>query len=159
MRDGSISINPKYYTHSIGWMCEPKWLCDVINGDTVVPLRNGSGTLTLTIGNSSISCPVTVSGIEGSLDYIESDGTQYIDTGYFPKYYTTASIYCNPTYNINSAWGHLFGSDNIMKLQWAGSETKLSVVRQGMNYNLYTTSFLGEDVKLEFDNDPVDLTV
>ena len=159
LRDGFIPIDTKYYTHSIGWICEPKWLCDVINGDTVVPLRNGSGTLTLTIGGSSVSCPVTVSGIEGSLDYIESDGTQYIDTGYFPKYYTTASIYCNPTYNINSAWGHLFGSDNIMKLQWAGSETKLSVVRQGMNYNLYTTSFLGEDVKLEFDNDPVDLTV
>jgi len=80
-------------------------------------------------GGQGISIDITITGIDEALEYIQSDGTQYIDTGYNPKYYTTATIFCNPTYNTNATWSHLFGADNLMKLQWAGSETKLSVVR------------------------------
>lgn len=153
IQEVDFALTPVYTSDTVTWTTTPAGLCDVINGNQVVPLKNGSGTLKMTCGSYSASCPISISGVNDKLSYIESDGTQYIETNYEPKYYASYELSCN--FNFGSmTWGHLLASDNFFKLQWQGSGNNLAINRQNLTYIIDTTTLEGTDVVLRVTNVP-----
>lgn len=131
-------VLPQNTSDKIEWSTNPIGLCDVINGNKVIPLKNGSGTLTLTCGKYSASCSISISGVNNKLNYIQSDGTNCINTEYVPTYYTDIEASFNAHYDANDfKWNHFISSDNMFKLQWSGA-SKFSIWKQGLQYQIGT---------------------
>ena len=73
----------------------------------------GGGTdVRLTMTDVEIPVDVTIPDGYDELEYIESDGSQYIDTGYKPKTNTKVELVCEIHNNVYSSWAVLFGSRN-----------------------------------------------
>lgn len=118
------TVEPSDTTDTVTWSVEPTGIATVNNG-VVTPVANGECTITATCGTQSANCNVTVSGMSESggdtgdytdIEYIESTGTQYINTHIVPtastKIELVAEISASKTYD------HIFGSDIFMKTQW-----------------------------------------
>lgn len=78
----TATVTPDGCTDVVTWESDNSSIATVIDG-VVTAVANGSATITATCGEYSASCIVSVYGIEvyTALTYIESSGTQYIDTG------------------------------------------------------------------------------
>ena len=82
------TVTPSDTTDTVAWSSDAPSIASVSNG-VVMAKANGSATITATCGAYSATCAVSISGIEEAvipsgyekLNYIESSGTQYIDTG------------------------------------------------------------------------------
>lgn len=120
----SVVVSPTNCTDTVTWSVSPTGIVTVKNG-VVTPVANGTCTITATCGSQSATCAVTVSGIsEGGGDtggytdisYIESTGTQYINTRIVPT--TSTKIELVAEMSASKQYDHIFGSDNFMKVQW-----------------------------------------
>lgn len=76
------------------------------------------------------------------LDYIESTGTQYIDTGYKPNNNTRVVLDFQITNNLNAING-LFGSRNV-----SSATATLSFDFWGYNSTTFRTNFFGQDATI-----------
>ncbi|MGN0776752.1 MAG: CotH kinase family protein [Candidatus Ventricola sp.] len=88
----TATVTPSDTTDTVVWSSDNSSIASV-NGGVVTAKANGSATITATCGDYSATCIVSVSGIEAGgvtdglptgytrLSYIESNGTQYINTG------------------------------------------------------------------------------
>lgn len=87
----TATVMPDNTTDTVVWASDDTSVCTV-SGGVVTSKANGNATITATCGAYSDTCTVTVSGIEEggestlptgymAVDYIQSDGNQYIDTG------------------------------------------------------------------------------
>ena len=96
---------------------EPSSSKVLLNG-VVTPILNGSCTITVACGSYSDTCSVTVSGMSDYIDisYIESTGTQYINTRIVPTASTKIELVAEMS--ASKAYDHIFGSDIFMKAQW-----------------------------------------
>ena len=120
----SVVVSPDNCTEAITWSVSPTGIVTVKNG-VVTPIRNGQATITATCGSYSDTCAVTVSGMSESgggtgdytdISYIESTGTQYINTRIVPT--TSTKIELVAEMSASKQYDHIFGSDNFMKVQW-----------------------------------------
>lgn len=120
----SVVVSPDNCTETIAWSVSPSGIVTVKNG-VVTPIRNGEATITATCGSYSDTCAVTVSGMSESggdtgdytdISYIESTGTQYINTHIVPT--TSTKIELVAEMSASEHYDHIFGSDNFMKVQW-----------------------------------------
>lgn len=156
IQEVDFEIMPINTSDKIEWYTEPAGLCDVINGNRVVPLKNGSGMLILSCGSYIESCEISISGVNNKLNYIQSDGTNAINTEYVPKYYTDIEASFNVHYDANDfKYNHFISSDNMMKIQWNGS-SKFCLWRQGLQYQLNAeldAALQNTDVVLRFYGD------
>ena len=128
----SVVVSPDNCTEAITWSVSPTRIVTVKNG-VVTPIRNGEATITATCGSYSDTCAVTVSGISESggdtgdytdISYIESTGTQYINTRIVPTASTKIELVAEMS--ASKQYDHIFGSDNFMKAQWVdGSGTTM----------------------------------
>ena len=88
----TATVTPSDTTDTVVWSSDAPSIASV-GGGVVTAKDNGSATITATCGAYSATCSVSVSGIEAGgetdglptgytrLEYIESNGTQYINTG------------------------------------------------------------------------------
>ena len=126
----SVTVSPENCTDTITWSVSPTGIVTVnfeyepssskvliLNG-VVTPISNGTCTITATCGNYSDTCAVTVSGMSDYTDisYIESTGTQYINTRIGPTASTKIELVAEMS--ASKAYDHIFGSDIFMKAQW-----------------------------------------
>ena len=120
----SVVVSPDNCTEAITWSVSPSGIVTVKNG-VVTPIRNGEATITATCGSYSDTCAVTVSGMSESggvtgdytdISYIESTGTQYINTRIVPTASTKIELVAEMS--ASERYDHIFGSDNFMKAQW-----------------------------------------
>lgn len=132
----SVAVSPENCTDTITWSASPTGIVTVnfeyepssskvlLNG-VVTPVSNGSCTITVACGSYSDTCSVTVSGMSESggdtgdytnISYIESTGTQYINTRIVPTASTKIELVAEMS--ASKAYDHIFGSDNFMKVQW-----------------------------------------
>lgn len=125
----SVAVSPENCTDTITWSVSPTGIVTVnfeyepsssevlLNG-LVTPVSNGECTITVTCGSYSDTCAVTVSGMSDYTDisYIESTGTQYINTRIVPTASTKIELVAEMS--ASKAYDHIFGSDNFMKVQW-----------------------------------------
>ena len=122
----SVVVSPDNTTDIVTWSVSPNGIVTVDNG-VVTPIANGECTITATCGTQAATCAVTVSGMsEGGgevpapytdVEYIESTGTQYINTRIVPT--TSTKIELVAEMSASKQYDHIFGSDNFMKVQWA----------------------------------------
>lgn len=79
------TLTPSDATDTVKWESSDTGVAIVSSGGVVRAVGNGSCTITAKAGSVSATCSVTVSGVVADeyteLAYIESTGTQYIDTG------------------------------------------------------------------------------
>ena len=120
----SVVVSPDNCTEAITWSVSPSGIVTVNNG-VITPISNGECTITVTCGSYSDTCAVTVSGMSESggdtgdytdISYIESTGTQYINTRIVPTASTKIELVAEMS--ASKTYGHIFGSDNFMKVQW-----------------------------------------
>ena len=133
----SVVVSPENCTETVTWSVNPTGIATVKNG-VVTPIRNGQATITATCGSQSATCAVTVSGMsEGGGDtggytdigYIESTGTQYINTRIVPTASTKIELVAEMS--ASKQYDHIFGSDNFMKAQWSdGTGTVIEAVKK-----------------------------
>lgn len=84
----TATVTPENTTDTIVWDSSDASVATVSNG-VVAAVGNGSATITAACGEYSATCAVSVRGINAGtipaeyeqVEYIESNGTQYIDTG------------------------------------------------------------------------------
>ena len=120
----TATVSPTNCTQPVVWSVSPEGVVTVVNG-LVTAVTNGEATVTATCGTQSANCAVTVSGMsEGGGDtgeytdigYIESTGTQYINTHIVPTLSTKIELVADMT--PSKQYDHIFGSDNFMKVQF-----------------------------------------
>ena len=111
------TVTPSNCTQSVVWSVSPQGIVRVNNG-LVTAVANGEATVTATCGSQSANCAVTVSGMSEYTDisYIESTGTQYINTRIVPTASTKIELVAEMS--ASERYDHIFGSDNFMKAQW-----------------------------------------
>ena len=120
----TATVEPSNTTDTVTWSVSPTGIVTVKNG-VVTPIRNGQATVTATCGSYSDTCSVTVSGMSESggdtgdytdIEYIESTGTQYINTHIIPTLSTKIELVAEMS--ASKQYDHIFGSNNFMKVQW-----------------------------------------
>lgn len=120
----TATVTPENCTQPVVWSVSPTGIATVDNG-LVTAVANGEATVTATCGTQTATCAVTVSGMSESggdngdytdISYIESTGTQYINTRIVPT--TSTKIELVAEMSASRQYDHIFGSDNFMKVQW-----------------------------------------
>ena len=113
----TATVSPTNCTQPVVWSVSPEGIATVNNG-VVTAIANGEATVTATCGSYSDTCAVTVSGMSEYTDisYIESTGTQYINTRIVPTASTKIELVAEMS--ASERYDHIFGSDNFMKAQW-----------------------------------------
>lgn len=136
----TATVEPSNTTDTITWSSNATNIATVSNG-LVTAKANGNAIITATCGSQSATCNVTVSGIaEGGggsdsgatytdIGYIESSGTQYIDTGIVPTLSTKIEFVADVSFN--KQWAHFFGANNFIKLQWNNSGEVYVIKKNG----------------------------
>ena len=125
------TVEPSNCTEAIVWLSNATKVATVNNG-LITAKGNGECTITATCGTQIATCNVTVSGMSESggdtpgggdtgdytdISYIESTGTQYINTGIVPTASTKIELVAEMS--PSKQYDHIFGSDNFMKVQWS----------------------------------------
>ena len=105
----TATVEPSDTTDVISWISDNESVVTVENG-IVTAVSNGSATITAICGECSASCAVSVSGIEiyTTLEYIESSGTQYIDTGISGNTNAAWEIQMNSLATAATMWEQYF---------------------------------------------------
>ena len=142
----SVVVSPDNCTDAVTWSVSPSGIVTVVDG-VVTPIANGSCTITVTCGSQSDTCAVTVSGMSESGDYtdisyIESTGTQYINTGIVPT--TSTKIELVAEMSASKQYDHIFGSDNFMKVQWMNENGTAIYATKKNNQNQISGLTLGK---------------
>lgn len=71
------------------------------------------------------------------VEYIESSGTQYIDTGIVPT--TSTKIEFVADMSFTKMYDHFFGADNFMKIQWFNNSAIYTVKKTGQGSVSFTS--------------------
>lgn len=122
----TATVTPTDTTDVIIWNSDDVSVATVSNG-VVTAIAWGECTITATCGNYSASCSVNVSRADlpseySQLNYIESSGEQYIDTGVSGGTNAAYEIVFNNFGGDTRAWAAYFGGDkkpsSVPKLFW-----------------------------------------
>lgn len=133
------TVEPENCTEAVVWSIDKDTVATVSNG-VVTANGNGSAIITATCGTQSATCNVTVSGfiepVEGYtfIDYIQSTGTQYINTGIIPTINTKLEIVA--TMLEGGLYRYMFGSDGFMKVQCQNITSSITASKKKSNNNI-----------------------
>ncbi len=156
----TATVTPDGCTDTVVWSVDDSSVATV-NGGVVTAIANGSATITATCGAYSATCAVAVSGIEEyvpgelpaeytQLQYIESTGTQYIDTGVSGGTNAAYEIQLNTLGTKASTFEHYFAGekDNDTPKLYANALGTIAQIKDvtgvscfGNTYSIHTVSY------------------
>lgn len=124
------TVTPANTTDDIVWTTSDASVATVSNG-VVTSMGDGACVITATAGNVSATCTVSVGGfpLYTPLEYLESDGQQYINTGVVLGFDDRVELTFSESYDASSKtiMGAGASSSNQYYLGYQGDHTKYAV--------------------------------